>query len=973
MAPHEFLAAVLPPPGHGYYCAAELTSNKKQHVFVETTEEIDPYAQQWLDQKRDVYFALATYKEKGSRSADNAAWIRTMAIDMDGYETKKAAASALGAFLERTKLDRFGTPWIVASGGGLHCYWTFDEPVAIKDWKPVAESLKRLCKQQALSIDMSVTADAARVLRIPGTWNYKPKYPEPRPVKLLAEAVPITFSEFSQAVRELVAPEQAASVVEPLMLEGTRPSNAKPATAVKLIENSTTKFKLILDATKRGEGCGQLQYYVENAREDGMEPLWRAMLSQAKYCTDGERAATMLSKLHPYEPERMQIKLREIKGPYSCVSISSISPGICDHCEHFGKITNPLALGREIVTDNTEKVIEIPVPSHPDDEEPPPPMVVTRPAPPKGYSYGVNGGVFCERMVEEADGTKRKHQIMLLPYTLFVADLLQKDNEHTVHLVADRPGAPVDILVPQRYAVSKDELLKTLAQQNIIASFGSGNDKNLFEYLRACIEEASVQKKAIKIPQQYGWQEDESFVFNGRIFSKDGTERSVPMPDLANITRATRPKGELKEWRKFPAMLERRGHFTHLMFAGIGFGSPLMRFTQFSSLVFHIGSTDSGTGKTLALNLVNSIWGHPVRYRTGKGTSGVTMQQRMGNLNSLPFTSDEITHKSRSDPEWFPGFVFDAAEGQGKEKSEAHHNRERINTVTWSSLSLLTSNTYMHDFMSGAREHTSQGELYRMLEWTPEEKLNWTEEEEEILRVVFNHYGVAAEKYVRWLVHNADTAKRVTLETVAYLKKRWRMTGDERYWAAGCGCTIAGLILASDKYAGIYNFPVEECIDALFALVKKARKVVASGKRTAEDVLNSFTREHYGQFVVIKASNGRLLAELGSGEEIDKTITRSRVMGRVEHNLNKPGFVEYFIEEQVMKTYCVALSFGYETFKRQIVAQRGTNAVQFIRKDMMAKTRGPQMRIRAISILCPEDTLVDIEAQNAEGLPLAPS
>jgi hypothetical protein len=59
-------------------------------------------------------------------------------------------------------------------------YWPLTEPVNVVDWKPVAEDLKRLCKQEGLRIDMTVTADAARVLRIPGTMNFKKKYPVPR-------------------------------------------------------------------------------------------------------------------------------------------------------------------------------------------------------------------------------------------------------------------------------------------------------------------------------------------------------------------------------------------------------------------------------------------------------------------------------------------------------------------------------------------------------------------------------------------------------------------------------------------------------------------------------------------------------------------------------------------------------------------------------------------------------------------------
>jgi hypothetical protein len=385
-----------------------------------------------------------------------------------------------------------------------------------------------------------------------------------------------------------------------------------------------------------------------------------------------------------------------------------------------------------------------------------------------------------------------------------------------------------------------------------------------------------------------------------------------------------------------------------------------MRFTQMSALTFHAGSTDSGTGKSLALSLLNSVWGHPIRYRTGKSTSPVTMQQRMGNLNSLPFTSDEITHKSRQDMEWFPGFVFDASEGQGKEKSEVHHNRERINNVSWNTLLLLTSNTHMHDYMSGARTHTSQGELLRMLEWTPEMKLNWTPDEEEALKSIGHNYGVAGDKFVRWLVMNQDVARDVTNRVIRRLKVEWSMSGDERFWAAGCGTVVAGAILASSRYASIIDLPVEEIIKSLKKLVDKARTVVKTGARTAEDVLNAFIRENYGGFVVLKISDGSLLAQLGNGQAIDQSITRSKIMGRVEHQVSKVGHVEFFVEEQVLKSHCVALSFGYDRFKKTISSTPGY-VVQFMRKDMMARTKGPQMRVRAMCISRPVSDDDDLE------------
>ena len=955
MTPLDFIAAVLPSPGNGRYCVVELTSKKKEHVYVERLEETEEITSAWLNSSNDIYFALSTFREKGRRTADNAQSIRTVAIDMDGYATKQAAAMALNGFLETTGLDAFGTPWVVASGGGLHCYWTFREAIDLSIWKPVAENFKRLCKQEKLEIDMTVTADAARVLRIPGTMNFKKKYDTPRPVKLLAESTQphIDFAEFASFLRSKLnidsqepATANVSKNVPKLELPGKRPTAAPSTNSVQLISNSVTKFKNIILATRDKAGCAQLAHYIDNASDDGMEPLWRGWLSIAKLCEDGEKAATWLSGLHPYDEDRMRTKLNEIKGPYPCIKFDSENPGVCTSCKHFGKITNPLMLGREIKVDNSVKEVIVPQIEEDDKGTVVTPVKVYRPSPPKGYDYGVNGGVFCNRMVEEEDGTKRKKQVMVLPYDMFVVDLLNNEGEHTVHMVAMRPDKAVDILMPQRAVVSKDELLKTLAQQNIIAAFGAGNDKNLFEYLRACVEEASVNKKAIRVPTQYGWQEDNSFVYAGKVYYPGGSIRTVPMPDLANITRATRYTGTLDEWRKLPQLFLKRKLHDHIAIMLMSFGSPLMCFTGLNALTFHAGSTQSGTGKSLTLSLLASVWGHPGRYRVGKSTSAVTMQQRCGNLNSLPFVSDEITHKVRADMEWFPGLVFDLSEGQGKEKSEAHVNRERLNNTSWSLLALLTSNNHMQDFMSGVRSHSSQGELFRMLEWTPSKMMEWTSGEVEIIKAINSNYGVAGERWVRWLVDNRQLAHDLTLQSIDRLKTEWEMTGDERFWAAGCGAIVAAAIGVSSAYANILDVSVQEVINALKKLVDKARKVIRNSVRNSDDVLNAFTRDNYGNFVVVRVSDGRLLAELGNGGIIDQSLTRNKIMGRVEHGFT-PGYVDYYIEEQVLKAHCVSMSYGFDDFKRSMAE---TYSVTFGRKDMMAKTKGPQMRVRVMHI-----------------------
>jgi hypothetical protein len=943
MTPLEFLAVVLPPPEFGRYCVAELT--KKEHVFTAALDTTPAHIKRWHDSKLDIYFALATFGEEDNRQAVNARYVKSLFIDMDGYASKKDAAQALSAFLNKTGMDALGTPYVVGSGGGLHCYWPLTESVPIDSWKPVAENFKRLCKQEALAIDMTVTADAARVLRIPETTNFKKKYATPRPVRILTEGDVFSFEGLASLIRDKLT----GSVYEPLAvpkldLAGTRPSKASAsATSVKLFENSVTKFKPIWLATQNNRGCGQLANYVEHATEEGMEPIWRGLLSWAKVCEDGNKAAVWLSKMHPYEPERMNQKLQSIKGPYPCIKMDSENPGICPTCTHWGKITNPLILGRELAVEVEEKEIEVKLSSDSSVTQKET-IKVMRPTPPRGYSYGANGGTFMERTVEDDEGVKSKKQVMLLPYELFVVDILNSNGDHTVHLIALKPDGAVNITMAQKAVVSKDETVKALANQNVVAAFGHNNDKNLFEYVRACVEEASTSRPAIKVPDSYGWQADNTYVYAGRIFSKGKPPVKVPMPGLENITVNTEPKGTIEAWRDFINMLIAKKMWGHIAIILAGAGAPFMRFTGIYGMTYHCASTESGTGKTLSLEAAASVWGHPTHYRTGKSTSPVAMQQRLGLLNSHPLITDEITAKNRAAPEWLPEFLLDMTEGRGKERMESGSNKERLNLSTWMTVCLMSSNTHVVDYLTGGRNHSSEGELRRLLEFTFDEALTWEPHEIEIIKSLQHNYGVAGYKLVEYMVEHVDEFPTSVREAVAAMYTEFNATNDERFWMASIGAAVHAR--NAFKAAGIVDIPLRPVLNAFKKVVTAMRSSMKHSLRTAEDVLNAYTRESYGSFVVIKPSTGGLMAELGSGQMIDQTITRNKILGRVEHGI-APGYIDYFIEETLLKSYCASMSFGYASFKRQL---EDTFQIEYLRKNMTSKTKGPAMRVPAMRV-----------------------
>jgi Family of unknown function (DUF5906)/Primase C terminal 2 (PriCT-2) len=143
----------------------------------------------------NIYFCLSQQREAkpngrglvAVRNSLSATAFRAIWIDLDAgpdkpYLTSKEALEALKQFLAASGMPPPSA--MVASGsGGFHVYWFSNKVLIPGVWRIYAEGLKALTVQHGLQIDGGCTADAARVLRVPGTKNWK--HNPPREVKLM--------------------------------------------------------------------------------------------------------------------------------------------------------------------------------------------------------------------------------------------------------------------------------------------------------------------------------------------------------------------------------------------------------------------------------------------------------------------------------------------------------------------------------------------------------------------------------------------------------------------------------------------------------------------------------------------------------------------------------------------------------------------------------------------------------------------
>lgn len=166
-----------PPGREGRFAIATKTGGGFQHRYFSTPRAAAEYAIDAAAAGRDVYVSTATFSTE-SRRAEHAMQVCGFYADIDcgpgkPYATKQEAGRAAVRTCVELNLPQPDL-WI-DSGHGLHLYWLSEDGIPAAEWKPAAEAFKATLLHAGLQIDPTVTADAARILRVAGTQNNKKK------------------------------------------------------------------------------------------------------------------------------------------------------------------------------------------------------------------------------------------------------------------------------------------------------------------------------------------------------------------------------------------------------------------------------------------------------------------------------------------------------------------------------------------------------------------------------------------------------------------------------------------------------------------------------------------------------------------------------------------------------------------------------------------------------------------------------
>lgn len=849
-----FLESVL--PSAGTYCVVAIRDGKVKQTFVDSIEEVEDLAERIDAARADAYFALASFSTN-SRKAEHAASLRAVFVDIDcgpgkPYPEPWDAAQALRAFLEATQLP---DPIIVTSGGGLHAYWPFTEDVPADQWLPVARAFKVLCVQHKLAIDLTVTADAARILRIPGTHNYKQA--EPRPVQVAAMGDgPLTFADF--AARVPAAPTVSAPSAD---LSAARAFGADDMTRT-LAEGDLpkAKFARIARLSLTGTaGCPQIKHALVDAATLE-EPLWRAALSIAWNCVDGESSIHKLSRPHPgYTPENTLEKAQRTTGkPYKCAWYKENHPALCQGCKH--KVTSPIQLGVFVeeapVAEDGAYHVMAKVQSDEDGEEVPV-VEVAIPEYPFPYFRGKAGGVY--RKERDENGNELPPSCVY-ERDLYVVSRFFDSDEHgdgEGELVGLNLHLPHDGIrrfhAPMVSLLAIDRLRDTLVKHGVV-SYGKQLGL-IMGYLAESVKKLQGAAASSRTRNQMGWTTEGTFV----VGELEYTPTDIKLAPSASGTRQLAPlfysKGSLEEWKDVISFYGREGMEGHAFAFLVGAGSPLLQLlnsTQVRGAVLNLVSNGSGTGKTTVQMAINSLFGHPSELLMEAKDTPASRFHRLGTLNSICMTVDELTNAT---PEQLSALVYGSTSGRASHRMEAQSNKLRANHTKWCSITVTSSNAVMADALAAHRSAV-EGELKRVID------LNITlptdipkNETDALFAKLANNFGVAGPVYIQHVVANAETITEKLKEIQLRADNEAGMTRSDRFYSAVMAVAFtAGTIL---RELGLIDWDLGRIYRRSIARVAEVKSVntVATGdqKSMAVETLASYINANVSNALVVNS------------------------------------------------------------------------------------------------------------------------
>lgn len=747
---------------------------------------------------RDIYACLSTQREaqevtaakgwtylKPVRLAENAVSLKSLFLDVDvkggdtGYGSQQEAITSLGNFLKATALPK--PSMIVGSGGGFHIYWVMTRALTVAEWYPLAAALVEATKRHGLKCDTAVTTDAARVLRIPGTLNYKTS--PPRPVRIVGKPLPFDYTV-----------EKLTKILEPFKVEGALPAHLV-GFAPELERRTPLKASDLAAGIETAMPQAEIRACLDaipNVNTDWA--AWNSMGLRVFAACEGA----------DYGLEEWQRWSDQVadEGKDSCESRWNTFQSSPPTRTGAGALVNAARVatgdpGWQARASPPVSVLPAGVGLAVTPQVTPAPQTPALDLP-HGYSRDAQGIVWLIGL--DDNGATTRQPISEYPLT----DAWLQRDPPTLHFTSRTERGTTNKIVLLLEVVGTNEMRKILQSQGFMLR---SNPKLTTEFFLSWIKKLQESKDTVS-SQPFGWAATggklEGFVFGGTMYTPTGPRISA-VPDRM-LQKQYEPTGDVQPWRDAMSLITAQSRPDIETIVATAFGAPLVSLTGHKGLLVSAWSQESGVGKTTAMIVAQSVWGDPRRAMQGLSDTQNSLFTKLGMLQSLPMYWDEI--KGDEAMKDFVNLTFRLT--GGKDKSRLSQSIKLREVGLWNTIFVCCNNDSLLDYVVKNTSTTAAG-LYRVFEFevTPgvKGKIAASTATRLIARLDHN-FGAAGAVYAEFLGSNIA---RIDKEVGAFqlaLEKEVQPAEGERLWVGTIGAILLGATYANELGLASFDIPV---------------------------------------------------------------------------------------------------------------------------------------------------------------------
>jgi hypothetical protein len=743
--------------------------------------------------------------------------------------------------------------------------------------------LKELTVQHGLINDTNLVANAACVLRVVGTHNWKDPA-NPREVKVLHLGTPTPNEQFFSLLG--LRNVQGGG----FNLSGNPSQPAFGPSNIDRHENEPISPQALLD------NCQTLRYIADPFNQIGgkiaiPEPAWwmAVTFSASMTVDDGKMFAHAISchdtRYNEADLDERITRLRERRiGPPPCAKLQGsfehhYNSDCCKGCPSLGKVKSPAVLAHRALP-------APPIMLTPATEDAPALFV---PDPPWPYRRSQKGIV-----MEFSNKDQVKEELIISPYDMYPVrmcfDTKTGIGESTMWKVKLPNEGWTDMAIP--YA-QRNYLGVALKQRgvHIDESEFPQFTKFMTAYTRhlqnTSPRERSFSRLGFFPPKG---TRPRSFVLGDRAYMADGAIETHSMPNalIAATDDGITSLGDYDEWRRLIGIYCNPRMEPYRVYLYTSFASTLYHMTTFTATaVCAVGET--GRGKSTLLDACASVWGDPSVLRSHGGPSGFTLagaEAKAHGLFHLPMLLDDVTEQEARE---ISAFIFNYSGGRGKIRSQSGGG-VRPDTPRWENILLLTGNEDEYARMSGTRVDSRQHTM-RLIQIEFND-ITMSKADGDLLRagLLFN-FGWAGHIFGEYVVRNYDAVKRRVEQCIRETDTKINAKSEERYWTAWKACSQVAAEICIDLNI-LPGFPVSA--DALWMedQIVHMRTTSTAHTRSPNEALSEFLDAFVPNTLTISTQAGN----------IDNVRREPRGELLIRHEIDT-GML--FVSTQAFQEYCL--------------------------------------------------------------------